>query len=258
MKNSTSEISVNAEGIALKGEVVDDLRPIVKRGVATADSFLRLFNVAVALPLDYLSNNLERFRAKYADRFVEIPEDRRVQPAMRIGCAVLQNAAYSAEEPEIQDLFANLLASASDSKRVDLVHPGYATVIADLLPTEAKLLVAFAKAPRQDLEAVRQRFGDKETTNRAISNLVRLGLLNWRDENRDISELNKAQEISNVTRRSQIDEQLGNLMLEVDQLRNELIKQLKDQHLRRKLEVTAYGRNFVMAVSPDQVTGIFA
>ena len=41
------EISVTTDGVILKGDVVDDVRPLVRRGAKTAESVLRLLDNVV-------------------------------------------------------------------------------------------------------------------------------------------------------------------------------------------------------------------
>lgn len=251
MSDPEQEISVSSEGVTLKGDVVRDVSPVVRRVAETADRVLRLFDNLVGLPLDFVSNNLERFRTKYIERFEEIPLERRCEPPMRIGCAVLTKAAYSADEPDIQELFANLLASASDTQKVGLVHPSFATVIGEMLSLEAQLLLEFSRGPRRiNLNAIRGTF-EKHDVNRAVSNLVRLGLLDWQDKTYSKDELQKF--VGRASYPSVRPEQVGTLIVplvqDVQALKKQLIEDLQGQHLRRHLVVTAYGRNFVAAVT---------
>lgn len=251
MSESDQEISVSSEGLVLKGEVVSDIRPAIRRISGTADSVLRLIDNVVRLPADYISNNLERFRCKYAERFEEIPVDRRCEPSMRIGCSVLKEVAYSAEEPDIQDLFANLLASASDTEKLDLVHPGFATVISEMLPFEAKLLASVANQPRQfSLAFVRAVNPDRIAADRAISNLIRLGLLDWSEKVYSKSDLQRfiGRQFYSAIDSNSLERTILPLVNDVQKLKNELVQQLGRQHIRQDLEITAYGRNFIEAV----------
>lgn len=251
MSESDQEISVSSEGLVLKGEIVSDIRPAIRRISGTADSVLRLIDNVVRLPADYISNNLERFRSKYAERFDEIPIDRRCEPSMRIGCSVLKEVAYSAEEPDIQDLFANLLASASDLNKVELVHPGFATVISDMLPFEAKLLASVANQKGQFAATlVYAESGNREATERAIANLIRLGLIDWSEKVYDERDLRKfiGRQYYSAIDPNRIENTVLPLVNDVQQLKNELVRQLGRQHLRQNLEITAYGRNFIETV----------
>jgi hypothetical protein len=46
----------------------------------------------------------------------------------------------NAADPELNDMFAKLLASAIDPKTKDLVHPSYAKIVAQLSPLEARII----------------------------------------------------------------------------------------------------------------------
>ena len=248
------EISVTTDGVTLKGDVVDDVRPLVRRGAKTAESVLRLLDNVVCLPLDYISNNLERFRLKYAERFEEIPIEQRREPPMRIGCAVLKNVAYSADEPDIQELFANLLASASNSEKVSNVHPGFATIIGELSSLDARLIVVLVDwgSGRQiDANRIQAEGATASAIRQSISNLVRLGILDWREKVYDERELAKFVGRANYghfLRPEQIPQLVINLVNDVQEFKNELIKELRGQHNRQRLEVTEFGRNFIASV----------
>lgn len=249
-----SEISVKTDGVVLKGEVVDDVRPLVRRGVQTAESVLRLLDNVVRLPLDYVSNNLERFRLKYAERFEEIPIDQRCEPPMRIGCAVLKNVAYSAEEPDIQELFANLLASASNSEKIKYVHPGFATVVGELSSLDARLVVwlveqrALAQINASSIEI---KDSTAPEVSQSISNLVRLGVLDWKEkiyEEREISKFVGQANYGVFIRPEDTDRLVVKLVNDLQKLKNELIGELRLQHRRQMLEITEFGRNFIASV----------
>ena len=248
------EVSVTTDGVTLKGDVVDDVRPLVRRGAKTAESVLRLLDNVVCLPLDYISNNLERFRLKYAERFEEIPTEHRREPPMRIGCAVLKHVAYSADEPDIQELFANLLASASNSERVGNVHPGFATIVSELSALDARLILLFADwSSGRQIEAnrIQAEGATASEIRQSISNLVRLGILDWKEKIYDERELAKFVGRANYghfIRPEDTPQLVVKLVNDVQAFKNELIKELRGQHNRQRLEVTEFGRNFIVSV----------
>lgn len=249
-----SEISVKADGVVLKGDVVDDVRPLVRRGAQTAESVLRLLDNVVRLPLDYVSNNLERFRVKYAERFEEIPVDQRREPPMRVGCSVLKNVAYSADEPDIQELFANLLASASNTEKVKNVHPGFATVVGELSSLDARLVIWFfdQKIHRQIYSSqIAIEGATPSDISQSISNLVRLGVLDWKEkiyEERELAKFVGRENYGMFIRQEDMDRLVVNLVNDLQRLKNELIGELRMQHQRQMLEITEFGRNFIASV----------
>lgn len=249
------EISITTEGIVLKGDVVDDVRVPLKRLSGTADAALRLLENIVRVPMDFASNGIERFRLKYAERFEEIPLANRQEPPRRIGAAVLKHVTYAEDEPDIQDLFANLLATASNSETVHHVHPGFATVISEMRATDALVLRRFGAGQGRGYFGVdgSERISE-DVYQEAIANLVRLGLLDWRMRRAAISELKAFEPKSyGLIRPEQQAKLLVDLVREVQRLKATLGKQLEGQHQRVALELTSFGRHFLAAVAEPEI-----
>lgn len=263
-EKKSSELTVSTAGVTIKGELADSLGKPVKRLAGTADSVLRLFDNLVSLPLDYFSHNLEGFRRKFAEKFEEIPVDARVEPPMRIGYAVLQQVSHSADEPDIQELFAQLLASASNAETVAKVHPGFATVISELHATDARVLRFIAETTRRGhwqvpSELWRNSGIDTGLVNRSISNLLRLGLIEWQDTPYTPTELNRfvGKRYYNAPRRPEdLDRLFVEAVNDLQHLKNELIKQLSTQHSKRALFVSTFGQHFIqVALAPTRING---
>jgi hypothetical protein len=67
----------------------------------------------------------QAFKEKVQRRLKSIPDDRRKDPPLRLGYETVQGGILAGDEPTLQDMFANLLASASDKERADDVHPSF-------------------------------------------------------------------------------------------------------------------------------------
>ena len=52
----------------------------------------------------------------------------------------MQGLSYTFDEPDLKDLYLNLLTTATDDRRTDDAHPAFADVIKQLTPSEARLL----------------------------------------------------------------------------------------------------------------------
>ena len=249
---SEQEISINKDGLTLKGDVVSDVRPPIKRAAKMADTVLRLLDNVVGLPADFISHHLETFRSKYSENLHAIPEENRCEPNFRLGCAVLKNVAYSAEEPEIQTLFANLLASSSDKNLSSQVHPGFASVINEMTTLDSKLLLDFY-IDFKGLLNKKPDFTAEEQRNmaQAKSNLVRLGLLAFIDREYNQHEINKfignkvfdAPRNANDTNRVLID-----LINDHQKLKEAIAKDRIASTKRHRLEITRFGKDFMSVV----------
>ncbi|EGM76841.1 hypothetical protein Rhein_3078 [Rheinheimera sp. A13L] len=240
-----SEIKIDSNGVHLKGEIVNDIRKPIKRLSSTTDAVLRLIDNIVGLPADFISSHLEVFREKYRENVERIPEDKRVEPSFRLGCSVLKNVAYSVEEPQLQKLFANLLASASNKDIADTVHPGFATVINELTSDDARLL-SDINGSGHFIKTL--NFAENS---RSISNLIRLGLLKWNAKAYDANELNKFVGNSHYNAPSSQNDLYKitvTLINDVQKLKNNLVKDRQYSHRREELSLSEFGRDFINTV----------
>jgi hypothetical protein len=246
-----NEISVTSDGVTLKGDVVDDVRAPIKRVADTADSVLRLVDNVVGLPLDFISTHLETFRNSYRKEYENIPEEKLILPNFKTNCSVIQNVAYSAEEPEIQKLFAHLLASASDSDIAEMVHPAFASIISEMTTIDAKLLEDF------NLYGTESKIGnalveeEKVLIPQSISNLTRLGLIEYQDDPYSLNELRTfvgKQHYHSAHSRGDLHKTVGELINDVQQLKNNIIKDRQSTMTRRRMKLTQLGEDFVAVV----------
>jgi hypothetical protein len=249
---SEQEISLSKDGLTLKGEVVNDVRQPIKRLGKTADTFLRLVDNVVGLPADFMSHHLETFRSKYVENLQTIPEENRCDPNFRLGCAVLKNVAYSAEEPDIQALFASLLASSSDQNLSSYVHPGFASVINEMTSLDSKVLLDFY-FDSNGLSRQRLKFTDEEQKliPQARSNLTRLGLLDLVDREYNQQEINKftgSRSFDAPRSANDVNRVLFKLINDHQKLKESIAKDRISSTKRQKLEITQFGSNFLSVV----------
>ncbi|EGR2186216.1 hypothetical protein ACEV74_23750 [Vibrio parahaemolyticus] len=82
--STEQEITINSDGITLKGEVVNDVRPPIQRVSKTADSILRLIDNVVGLPADFISSYLEPFREQYREGYKKSPRNEELNLALEL------------------------------------------------------------------------------------------------------------------------------------------------------------------------------
>lgn len=125
-------------------EVYADVAQPSARKIGTA--LETVFKVGLS-PISILDWGFEHSRKwlieKIAERLAEIPEDFRTAPPNNISVPVLTNIAMASEEPELRNLYAELLLKAMDRRTSDMVHPSYVAVISQLCPEEAHIFVSF-------------------------------------------------------------------------------------------------------------------
>lgn len=249
----SSELSISTAGVTIKGELADSLAMPVKRASGTADSVLRFVNNVVSTPLDYFSHNLEAFRRRYAEKFEEIPHENRIEPPMRIGYAVLEKASRAAEDSDIQELFAQLLASASNMETVELVHPSFASVISELDSVDARVLRAIAMNTNPgnpiymgpDSSELGASGGD---ILRSRANLMRLGLIERRDvafSPQELQQLVGKQHYGSPRTVYEMERTYIDLVNDLQRLKNTLISKLRSLHERQDFYISTFGLHFI-------------
>lgn len=142
-----------------------------------------------------------------------IPPEKIVSPEPYIAVPSLQALSYSIDNPDLRELFANLLATSMNTDTKEEAHPAFVEIIKQLSPLEAKIIkesnlllgqtipcchVRFQKLPEysEDKDSIFQEIGEGYTEidhlvifdnfifpdkplnylSPAISNLIRLGL----------------------------------------------------------------------------------
>lgn len=83
------------------------------------------------------------FNEDMAEKLENVPEDHIVTPKASIAAPVMQGLAFSLDEPELKELYLKLLASASDDRVKDDVHPAFVEVVRQLSAEEAPYLSRF-------------------------------------------------------------------------------------------------------------------
>lgn len=85
-------------------------------------------------------HNVELFKNELTASVETIPSESVVAPNPQIMGSTIQALTYTVQEAELRALFVKLLASASDARKKDAVHPSYVDIIKHLSPRDAELL----------------------------------------------------------------------------------------------------------------------
>lgn len=89
---------------------------------------------------------LEDFKASLEEKVAQIPEENLCEPPLSIVGPALDASKYYYEEPELREMFANLISSTMDKERATAVHPTFVEIIKGLTPLDAKNLTYIDKA----------------------------------------------------------------------------------------------------------------
>jgi len=91
-----------------------------------------------------LEANLERYRQK----LVDIPDERIVPVPAEVGVPIAEKLSYI-QDPDLKELYLNLLAKGSVLETQSQAHPSFVNVINNLSPDEGALLKQFKAARAQ-------------------------------------------------------------------------------------------------------------
>jgi Abortive infection alpha len=90
--------------------------------------------------------------AKVAD----IPDENLITPPASIAVPALQGLSYTFEEPNLKEMYLNLLATASDDRQADQAHPAFAEIIKQLTPNETLVLNSALRTPATTAARIKQ------------------------------------------------------------------------------------------------------
>lgn len=151
--DKSNPIDTARGGIALIADVIKAAgdSPHVKEAAnnlgQTAVTLTKTIN-NVLVPLAAINFAFDKARAYFAGKFqaeIEekaraIPPEHIVQPKPSIAGPTLQGLAFAHEEPDLKDLYLNLLATSMDGRKAAQAHPAFVEIIKQLDGRDAKTI----------------------------------------------------------------------------------------------------------------------
>jgi len=201
--SETGDIAKAVEGIMKAVPVYNDaLQPAAKELGTALATVARTINVALA-PLRVLVWGWEQLEKELVplllDKLKNVPEDRITTPSLPIAGPALEGLRFAGHEPQLRELYANLLATSMDAATAQEAHPGFVEIVRQLTPDEARILrrfethkffpmltasgALFGLVPRFSLLPYEAVCDHPHLGPNYLSNLERLGLIAivWRD-----------------------------------------------------------------------------
>ena len=90
---------------------------------------------------------LQSFKKSLEAKVAAIPNDKICEPRLSIIGPALESSKYYFEEPEIREMFANLIAAAMNKDTEPVVHPAFTEIIKQMSPLDAMNLSVFSNKP---------------------------------------------------------------------------------------------------------------
>lgn len=104
---------------------------------------LAAINFAFDKAREYFSG---RFQQDIAEKAEAIPPEHVVEPKASIAGPTLQGLAFTHEEPNLKEMYLNLLATAMDGRSSSLAHPAFVEIIKQLDSEDARLVQGALKS----------------------------------------------------------------------------------------------------------------
>lgn len=149
-------------------EAYSDFRPTVKNIAALTEAVTRPLRLPQLLA-DSLEKSIKWIFHRANEICEAIPTARQQEPSIRLIGHLIESAKWVEDEPELKELFAQLLANACDTDMSDAVRPTFADIIARMEPLDAKVLRALARVRReQELGDLRAALWPDEARHHAL------------------------------------------------------------------------------------------
>jgi hypothetical protein len=126
----------------------DAIQPLAKQSGKALETMGRTVN-ALLLPIKGMiwgAEQLEEFLSrKVGGKLEKTPKEQLISPKPSVVAPALENLRFRADEDDIQELYANLIASAMDKRSAQRIYPSFVEILKQLTPDEAKLLRYIAR-----------------------------------------------------------------------------------------------------------------
>ena len=242
----------------------DAIQPGAKEIGKSLQLLGRAINAALA-PLEAFVWGVEQIREFVHDRVAtkleNVPPEDVQRPKAHIAVPALEALRYLGEDPDLSELYANLLATSMDAATTYRAHPAFVEIIKNMSPDEARMMrfvadgnpqalinikvtlkggIAFSIACRHvSLIGVKAGCQHVGLAANYVDNLVRLGLVEI-PEGRRLSSDDAYQEIEEHTTLKEILDELN----------------VGETHsvelLREKMNLTDFGQQFVQSCVIDK------
>lgn len=153
-------LKTTKDGIALIGEVIKAAgdSPQVKEAAGnlgqTAVTLTKAIN-NVLVPLAAINFAFDKARTYFSGKFQQdiaekaqaIPQQHIIEPKASIAGPTLQGLAFAHEEPNLKEMYLNLLATAMDGRAASNAHPAFVEIIKQLDSEDARLIRSALQSP---------------------------------------------------------------------------------------------------------------
>ena len=186
MSEEKTEVAATIDAVSKLAQNVpiyqDLLQPAAREVGKNLETASKLVTVALSpvRGLVWGYEKIENYLTETLSKKLEgVPENRISPPPAKIAGPVFESLRFCAEESQIRNMFANLLANSMDSETADFAHPAFVEIIKNLSGDEAKILNYFSENNITSLPVIDQaaRFSSNNGQTVIYRNVTLLGEL---------------------------------------------------------------------------------
>ncbi len=140
IKDTADAIKGVARAVPVYQDMVQPAAKEIGRNLETAAKSIRVVLAPVSALVwgyDKIKNYVQ---ASLAEKLKDIPKERLVTPNPTVAGPALEALKYAGHNPNLRELYANLLATSIDSKTAHEAHPAFVEIIRQLTPDEARIV----------------------------------------------------------------------------------------------------------------------
>lgn len=142
-------------------EIYRDLAQPAVKDIGTAlQTVVRLLTYPLYLPFWTKQELRKLLFEPLAERLRGIPADQKILPRPAVAGKAIEGLLSAKEEPDLREMYLNLLASSIDAKTAGSTHPAFVEVLGQLTPDEARILRHFAQRTSFPIIGVRDEDPD--------------------------------------------------------------------------------------------------
>jgi len=160
IRDAADAVKGLVEAVPVYQDVLQPAAKEIGKGLATVAKTIHVVLAPVAGLVwgyekmsDYLSEALSK-------RLKDVPPERIVTPQLTIAGPALDAMRYAGPDPELRELYANILARAMDAKTAHQAHPAFVEILKQITPDEARILRLVAEHDTFPLVSVRSAQSD--------------------------------------------------------------------------------------------------
>jgi hypothetical protein len=147
-ENKIRDAADAIKGIAEAVPVYQDaLQPALKEVGTGLQTVAKTIHIALA-PISGLVWGYEKLSVfiatKLSDKLKNVPPENIITPKANVAGPAFEALRYSGYEESLNDMYANLLASAMDRETARGAHPAFVEILKQMTPDEAKILKGLA------------------------------------------------------------------------------------------------------------------